>query len=141
MVDRDVLRAKAAAIRHHVGRLRARLPLDPIALERDEDARNSMLMDLQQAIQACIDLAVHACSHEELGSPEGPAAAFALLARAGILDEPLSVRLAGAAGLRNIIVHRYGELLLDRLAGELAAGLSDLEAFLVAVQHRRGGGE
>ncbi|MBI5488715.1 MAG: DUF86 domain-containing protein [Deltaproteobacteria bacterium] len=138
MVDPDILRAKAAAIRHHVARLRARRPLDVAVLDRDEDARNVVLMDLQQAIQACIDLAVHTCSHEALGSPEGPAAAFALLARAGILEDALSIRLAGAAGLRNVIVHRYGELVMERLVAQLAAGLADLEGFLAAIQRRRG---
>lgn len=136
MVDADVLRAKSATIRHHVARLRARQPLDPALLARDEDVRSIVLMDLQQAIQACIDLAVHACSHEALGAPEGPAAAFALLARAGVLDDGLAVRLAGAAGLRNVIVHRYGELALDRIVGQLPEGLTALEGFLAALQRR-----
>ena len=139
MVDGDILRAKSAAVRHHVSRLRARLPLDARALESDEDTRNVVLMDLQQAIQACIDLAIHACSHDGLGAPEGPAAAFALLAGAGFIDGSLGVRLAGASGLRNIIVHRYGDLSLDVLASSMEAGLADLESFVDAMWRRMPG--
>ncbi len=138
MVDPDVVRAKTAALRHHGARLRARLPLSPEALEADEDLRNVVLMDLQQAIQAAIDLAVHACAHERLGAPEGPAAAFAALARAGIIGDDLGVRLAGAAGLRNIIVHRYGDLRMAALVESLARGLDDLDAFVASLWRARG---
>ena len=54
---------------------------------------NDLCFDLLQAIQACIDLAVHACSHDSLGVPESPAYAFALLAKHRIISAPLSDRL------------------------------------------------
>jgi uncharacterized protein YutE (UPF0331/DUF86 family) len=91
-------------------------------------------MDLLQAIQPCIDLAVHVVSHESLGTPDGPAGAFAILAREGILGPDLSLRMAGASGLRNIIVHRYGDLSRRRSLEELPQGLSDMEAFLTAIR-------
>ena len=40
-----------------------------------------MCFDTLQAIQACIDLAVHACTHESLGAPESPAYNIAGAAR------------------------------------------------------------
>lgn len=136
MVDRDILRAKTSAIRHHTERITKRLPLEAGALERDEDLRNIVLMDLQQAIQGCIDLAVHVCSHDELGTPEGPASAFALLARKGWIAPSTSLHLAGAAGLRNIIVHRYGTLDYELLAGNLARGIEEMETFLSSIWER-----
>ncbi len=139
MVDRAVLSEKADAILHHVGRIRSRLPIAPQRLAEDEDFRNIVYFDLVQAIQACVDLAVHVCTHESLGMPEGPAAAFALLADKGLVPTELSVRLAGASGLRNLIVHRYGRIDHGRVAAELASGLGDLEAFVRAM-HRHVGG-
>lgn len=133
-VYRAVLAAKCDAIVHHVGRLRARAPLDVSMLEADEDQRNIVLMDLQQAVQAVIDLATHVCSHEGLGLPQGPASAFALLASHGVIPEDLSIRLSGAAGLRNIIVHRYGDLSMADVARVVERDLSDLEAFVTAIR-------
>jgi len=46
--------------------------------EKDEDLANIVLMDLQQAIQGCIDLAIHACVDEGLGAPSTAAQAFLL---------------------------------------------------------------
>ena len=73
MVDRDVVLRKSEAIEHHASRLRAKLPLRAEALRENESLLNDVCFDLLQAVQACIDLAVHACSHEALGSPESPA--------------------------------------------------------------------
>ncbi|MBI5525615.1 MAG: DUF86 domain-containing protein [Deltaproteobacteria bacterium] len=138
MVDRDILRAKSAAIKHHVGRIRSRLPLEAATLESDEDLRNVVLMDLQQAIQGAIDMAVHACVDDGLGPPEGPASAFAALAGAGYMSNDLAVRLAGASGFRNLIVHRYGDLKMDILIATMEKGLNDLEEFVAAVWRRAG---
>ncbi|MBI4701536.1 MAG: DUF86 domain-containing protein [Deltaproteobacteria bacterium] len=99
-----------------------------------------VLMDLQQAIQACIDLAVHVCADDQLGVVEGPAAAFALLASSGYIPDELAVELAGAAGLRNLIVHRYGDLRSQVIVAGLEAGLRDLEAFAGALWRQRDAG-
>lgn len=134
VVDLDVLRGKTERVLHHLARLQARSPVVPSALEKDEDLLSLVTMDVQQAVQACIDLAVHACADENLGIPTGPADAFSRLARARYLDEALAVRLAGAAGLRNLIVHRYGELDCTRLVDIVRDELSDLEAFVEAMR-------
>ena len=138
MVDRDVVLRKSEAIAHHASRLRAKIPLRPAALETDESLCNDVCFDLLQAIQACIDLAVHACTHESLGVPESPAAAFKLLARHHIVTEPLSLRLARAAGLRNLIVHRYADIAVPRLVEAIETGLADLEDFSSALRKHAG---
>ena len=134
MVDPDILRRKTEQVLHHVARLQRRPGLTPEELAADEDRLNAVLMDLQQAIQGCIDLAVHACADEALGAPAGPGEAFGLLARAGRIDKRLAERLAGAAGLRNLIVHRYASVDGDRILAVIRNDLGDLEAFVAALR-------
>ena len=136
LVDDDILRSKTERVLHHVGRLRRRVPLEGERLRSDEDLLSLVTMDLQQAVQACIDLAVHACADDNLGVPAGPADAFSRLAGAGYFDAGLAARLAGAAGLGNLIVHRYGDLDCERIASIVRDDLGDLEAFVSALQHR-----
>ena len=69
MVDPDVVLRKAQAVEHHVARLRAKLPLQIEALATNESLRNDVCFDLIQAVQGCIDLAIHACSYEALEYP------------------------------------------------------------------------
>jgi uncharacterized protein YutE (UPF0331/DUF86 family) len=138
VVDRDIALRKSETIEHHASRLRAKLPLRAAALDADESLRNDVCFDLLQAIQACVDLAVHACTHESLGVPESPAAAFALLEKHGIIASILSGRLARAAGLRNLIVHRYGDLVTAKLVEAITTGLGDLDDFAAALRARAG---
>jgi len=53
--------------------------------------------------------------------PSSNADAFVALGRGGSIDPGLGRRLAGAAGFRNVLVHRYADvddaLVLDNLAG------------------------
>lgn len=133
MVDRDLLRRKTAQVLHHVARLRRHASISASALLADEDLYSALLMDLQQAIQACIDLAAHVCADDALGVPATPAEAFSLLAGAGRIDDGLAVKLAGAAGLRNLIVHRYTDLDTRRIVEVVRDNLGDLETFVKAL--------
>ena len=134
MIEPDVVMRKSQALLHHTSRLRAKLPLAAAALDADESLRNDVCFDLLQAVQSCMDLAVHACTHDALGVPDGPAQAFALLARARLIDTGLATRLAQAAGLRNLIVHQYTELDTRRLVAAIEGGLSDLDALAAALR-------
>lgn len=49
------------------------------------------------------------------------------LTRAGVLDGALETRLAGLAGLRNILVHDYGDVDPERLWELIDTRLQDLE--------------
>jgi uncharacterized protein YutE (UPF0331/DUF86 family) len=138
VVERDVVLRKSEAIEHHASRLRAKLPLRAAALDGDESLRNDVCFDLLQAVQACIDLAVHACTHESLGVPETPAAAFVLLEKQGIIGAGLAGRLAKAAGLRDLLVHRYADVVNAKLAEAIANGLGDLDDFAAALRERAG---
>ena len=134
MVDADVLRRKTEQVLHHCDRLAGRRELGAADLVADEDLRNIVLMDLQQAVQACIDLAAHACVDDRLGAPTTPAEAFGLLARHGAIDEALSARLIGAAGLRNLIVHQYGAIDLARIVEVIRNDLDDLRRFVARLR-------
>ncbi len=134
MVDPDILRSKTLQILHHTDRLSARKNLTSKLLGEDEDLANIVLMDLQQAIQGCIDLAIHTCVDEKLGAPSTAAQAFLLLANHGQLDSELAHKLTRAAGLRNLIVHQYTELDYDRVVEVVKTSLNDLRRLVAAFQ-------
>ena len=134
MVDADILRHKTEQVLHHCDRLARRSDLPAAQLAADEDLCNAVLMDLQQAIQACIDLAAHACVDDRLGAPTTPAEALALLARHRMIDDALARRLTGAAGLRNLIVHQYGRIDLERIVEIIRNDLDDLRRFVAALR-------
>jgi hypothetical protein len=56
-----------------------------------------------------------------------------------VISAPLATKLAKAAGLRNLIVHRYDDVVVSKLVEAITAGLGDLDEFASAMQARAGG--
>ncbi|MGI8750376.1 MAG: type VII toxin-antitoxin system HepT family RNase toxin [Thermoleophilaceae bacterium] len=88
---------------------------------------------LQVSIQICIDLGAHLISELGLKPPEDYRSVFASLAQAGVIEPDLAEQLTDAAGLRNLLVHDYGEIDHQRLWATLGE-LDDLRDFAKAVE-------
>jgi uncharacterized protein YutE (UPF0331/DUF86 family) len=135
-IDRELLAERAASVTRHLDRVAAHLPGDPSQLQPMTAATDTVVLHLWQAVQVVIDLAVSSCVRLGLGSPPTYADAFGRLAEAGVLPVDLSVRLARAAGFRNLVVHGYGSLNLRRVHAIARDGPGDLRAFLAALRDR-----
>jgi len=85
-----------------------------------------------ESIQIVIDLSCHLVVHHNLGNAETYTDCIILLGKYNILDEELADRLKGMAGLRNILVHEYVSVDLERLV-ELLNRLDDFTKFSKAV--------
>ena len=84
---------------------------------------------LQVAIEACIDIAYHVIGDRGWTPPDSARDAFRTLASHGLIDAALATRLGRAAGLRNVLVHDYVAVDLDKLAAAIGRDLGDLRAF------------
>ena len=135
-LDRETLAERAAAIERHLDRVAARLPPSADDLRRGTDAADAVVLNLWQALQLTIDLAISACLHLKLAAPGTYADAFRQLGDAALLDHELADRLAHAAGFRNLVVHGYQGLDLARVHSIARTGPADLRAFLVALRDR-----
>jgi len=112
-VPDDVLFNKAAIIERSLKRVREIYREDPeLAKLVNLDA---LTLNVERACQAAIDLAMHVVASEHLGMPQSQADAFRLLADAQRLDRKLADRMIGMCGFRNILIHQYQELDVQRL--------------------------
>ncbi len=84
-------------------------------LEQDTEAWLKVKGAMELAVQCSIDLALALLSQRALGVPETYREAFTLLTRAGLIEPDLATQMGDWAGLRNILVHIYTSLDLDRL--------------------------
>lgn len=133
-VDGELLAERTATVLAHLDRVAAHLPADPADLRPMSSPTDTVVLHLWQAIQVVIDLATATCVRLGLGSPATYGDAFRRLAEAGVLDPQLGTRLAGAAAFRNLLVHAYGRLDLQRVHAIARAGPDDLRAFLAALR-------
>ncbi|MBM4154652.1 MAG: DUF86 domain-containing protein [Lentisphaerae bacterium] len=128
----DVTVNKADTIRRCLRRVTEEYRGDPARL-KDFTIQDSIVLNLQRACEAAIDLAMHMVAARRLGVPQDARSAFALLAAAGVLSAETETRMKRMVGFRNIAVHDYRAIEMPVLAGILRHRLGDFEEFLRAV--------
>lgn len=95
--------------------------------------QDSIILNLQRACEASIDLAMHIVAEEKLGLPQNSRDAFSLIEEKGIIDAPLSAKMKAMIGFRNIAVHDYQEINLVILQKILENHLDDFLEYTSAI--------
>ncbi len=91
--------------------------------------QDSIILNIQRACEACIDLAMHLVSTRKMGIPQNSRDAFNILFENGIIDKELSIKLAAMVGFRNIAVHNYQEIDINIIKSIIENHLKDLIGF------------
>ena len=134
MVDSDVLSRRLLTLAECLSELARPGAADAAALARDPMLRAAVERWLQVAVEACIDIATHVVAAEGW-TPAGSARdAFLVLANHGKVSLELAQRLGSAAGLRNVLVHDYVAVDLQRIAHAVEHDLGDLRQFAALVE-------
>ena len=96
---------------------------------KDYTKQDSIILNIQRACEACIDLAMHIVAQERLGLPQTSRDAFDMLESSSIIDEEIAKRLKAMVGFRNIAVHDYQTLNLNILEQIVEKHLEDFTDF------------
>ena len=130
--DDDIVLAKVSQARKGVATIRELW--DGSGPELPDWVRMDVtVLNLQRAIEACLDLAHHLLAANEWGLPGSGAEAFDLLARHSIVHRGEVETLKGMVGFRNIAVHSYRELREEVVVSIVRHHLADLEGFAARV--------
>lgn len=88
-------------------------------LDADRETWLKVKAALEVAVQCAIDLALELVARRGLAVPQSYRDAFVVLARGGAIEAGLADRLQAWAGMRNVLVHMYTTLDLDRVHAAL----------------------
>ena len=125
----DVLVNKTAIIERCLGRIAEEYVGNEDKIETDFTRQDSIILNLQRACEAAIDMGNHLIRLNGLGIPQSSRDTFSLLSRAGVIPEELSKKLQRMVGFRNIAVHDYQNLSIDILRSVLDHHLKDFDRF------------
>jgi len=131
-IENDVLINKVTTIENCLKRLNDTYKGDGTDLE-NFDIQDIIILNLQRACQASIDLAMHMCMIKKLGPPQNSADAFDFLYKAKILTNDVANQMKKMVGFRNVAVHDYQSLNLKILKSILDKHLSDFTAFIALI--------
>lgn len=135
----DILLAKLGNIERCLLRIRTVTHGDPSSV-REIDVQDIVVLNLQRAIQAAVDLASHVIAERGLGLPDSLKDHFRLLCESRVVDRDLGLRLQAMVGFRNIAIHDYRRLDVAILETIVRDHLVDLEQFAAAVVKQTAGG-
>jgi len=82
------------------------------------------------AVQNCIDIAAHIISEEGFGVPGSTTEMLYVLKENGYLDSDLTRKMVKAVGFRNLIVHEYARIELERVFEIAQNDINDLNDYL-----------
>ena len=88
---------------------------------------------LQEAIEACLDIGSHIIAERGFRRPEDYREIFKVLEENGIIDNLLSTKLQEMARLRNLLVHRYGEIDIKRIYIIMSEDMKDIQEFVKSI--------
>lgn len=91
----------------------------------------------ERLLQVAVDLAIDVNAHVSVAllgrAPSTGRESFALMAEAGALEPALADRLAPAAGLQNVLVHRYVDIRTDLVADAVSQILDQFPGYVATM--------
>ncbi len=106
-MDRDLIEAKIESLRHCIGRIASKTPASADQLAGDPDLQDIIALNLQRAVQLCVDLAAHVIADTNVRPPSTMAENFVILKELSVIHPALAEGMMKAVGFRNIAVHSY----------------------------------
>lgn len=124
-IDKDTVREGLATLEEQLRILKRKRKAELEEYKTNKDLQSIVERRLYNAIQSCIDLAMHIASEKNERKPEGYSDVFIVLSEAGIIDTELGERMAEEAGFRNVLAHEYANIQNE----EVYRHLQELEIF------------
>ena len=123
----DVLLNKADTIEKCISRVLEIYEGTPANLRNDQNKQDAILLNIERACQAAIDMAMRVVRLKRLGLPKESRDAFDLLKQAGILNDQLCSKMHGLVGFRNTAIHNYKKLDLNIVEAIINHRLTDFQ--------------
>lgn len=110
MVDDDVIVDKLRYINRYTDDLKQIRGMSKEDYVEDMVTQRAVERTLMNLVQACIDLAQHIRSAEDLSPTETAKQEMQALGNADIISRETQEKMEEAIGFRNILAHRYGDI-------------------------------
>lgn len=99
----------------------------------DYNNQDAIILNLQRACEQALKLGMRVLKLKNLSIPSSYKEIFQLLNKEGIIDAELSENLANMVGFRNIAVHDYQELDLNKILEILKTDFIDFQKLIKAI--------
>ena len=106
-MDEMIILTKIESLERCLGRINSQSPISLEILSKDFDKQDIVVLNLERAIQICVDIAAIIIAESKQPAPMTMAEGFILLAQENIIQLATCERMQKAVGFRNVAVHEY----------------------------------
>ena len=135
-MDKDVVFNKLENLRRCIARVEDKTPATLGELIDDLDLQDIIVLNLERAVQICVDIGLHIIADLEVVVPDSMSETFRSLEREGIIDETVCRQLSKAVGFRNTAVHAYQEIDWEIVYSIITTRLGDFRAYAARMIER-----
>lgn len=133
MVDWAIIKTKLSFADLRLNELAFHRAVSLDRFRSDPTVQAAILHHLQVAVQACIDIASHMVADEGWGVPGTSNDLFGFLRQHRVITARLSEEMKDLVGFRNLVVHAYDKLDLQKAHAHLSGYRRTIARFLKAV--------
>ncbi len=130
MMDREVIEKKIDIIEENLDYLEGIKSLEVDSFVSNFEKIQAAKHCLQEAIEACLDIAGHIIASRGFPRAEEYREFFFVLSEKKVIGKDLALRLADMAGFRNLLVHRYGVVRPEELYRIVNEDLGDIRQYV-----------
>ncbi|HHT9125359.1 MAG TPA: type VII toxin-antitoxin system HepT family RNase toxin [Candidatus Brocadiia bacterium] len=100
---------------------------------KDFDVQDVVLRNIQLAIQGCIGIGSHTISDQDWEHPDDLSEIFTVLKNHRVITKETAKVMVSVVGFRNIIVHEYCSIDLEKVYDVFRSSLGDIERFCLEI--------
>jgi uncharacterized protein YutE (UPF0331/DUF86 family) len=128
MMDRDIILEKINSIQRCLSTIHRATANNINALD-DVIIQDAVVLNIQRAVQLCIDMASYLIAHFKWGLPATLKECFLILQDNKVLTSTITEKMVKMIGFRNVVVYEYQKLNISILKSIVKDHLSDFEEF------------
>jgi len=129
MDTREKISKKLRNMKKYLDFLRSHKSITREELEENYALKSAIERNFHLALEAALDIGEIIISAESFEKPEDYRSVILILGKRKIIPKDFAERFAGAAGFRNILVHAYEDLDLEKFYYYLRNNLEDINEF------------
>jgi uncharacterized protein YutE (UPF0331/DUF86 family) len=137
-MDQEIISAKLESLRRCIERIKDKTPSSAETLIEDIDLQDILSINLERAVQICVDLASHIIAESDIPAAASMAESFELLCRLDLITPELAARMKNAVGFRNVAVHAYQQINWKIVYAIITTRLSDFVDYAGAISRAAG---
>lgn len=134
MIDKEVIKNKIRDIQVYLKEMEPFLKLSPPEIIKDYPKLKTLERNFQLIVDSMIDINTHIISRQNLAVFDDYQSTFIVLGQNNVLPMDFALKIAPVVGLRNKIVHKYGNIDRKKFILDLKTGSNDFKKYCLFIK-------